>query len=161
MKKLDNVDLQILQELSKDARQPFSKIAKKIGLSIQTITKRYNQMKENSTIKRCSICVDLKKIGYTGTAHLLINCVPEGNLSRAIEQIRKKQNIIIATKTMGDHEGYAVLLFKDIVDLNQRVVNIKKLPDIDNVEFSISLFISRCFPRSQHPFHTSTNQFTI
>jgi hypothetical protein len=78
------------------------------------------------------------KIGYEGIADLLITCYPGGNLSEAIDQLKKTQNIIIATRAIGDFEGYAVLIFKDAKDLYERVHQIKNLPEIEKVEVSFA-----------------------
>ena len=52
---------------------------------------------------------------------------------------KKIQNIVIATKAIGDFEGYAVLAFKDIKDLYERVLQIKKLPGIAKIEISFTI----------------------
>ena len=129
-----------------DARKPFRSVAKKIGISTQTVIKRYNKMKAKGTIQKCSIAIDLKKIGYEGTAFLLITGSPSSNLTETINQIKNTQNIIVATKAIGDYEGYAVLPFKSPKDLFERVQNIKKLPNIEKVEVSIAVPDIQTFP---------------
>jgi hypothetical protein len=59
-------------------------------------------------------------------------------LSEAIDQLRKTQNIIIATGAIGDFEDYAVLIFKDAKDLYERVHQIKNLLGIEKVEASFT-----------------------
>ena len=136
---MDKVDLQIIAELTEDARKPFRKIGKKIGISTQTVIKRYNEMKAKGAIQICAISINIKKIGYQGTAQLLMRSLPQTNLSEAIEQLKKTQNIIIATKAIGDFEGYAVLVFKDVKDLYEKVLQIKMLPNIDEIEVSFAI----------------------
>lgn len=149
---MDKIDLEIIKELSDDARKPFRKIAKKIGISTQTVIKRYNEMKAKGTIQLCTIKIDLTKIGYKGTAHLLITSSLETSLSETIEELKSIQNIIIASKAFGDFEGYAILAFKDIEDLYEKVLQIKKLPCISNVEVSFAIPGMQHFPQSSHPF---------
>jgi DNA-binding Lrp family transcriptional regulator len=50
---MNAVDVQILIELMADAQTPFSHIAKKIGVSHETVRKRYERMKKEGTIKQC------------------------------------------------------------------------------------------------------------
>jgi len=146
---MDQIDLQIITELKDDARKPFRKIAEKIGVSTQTVIKRYNEMKESGIIQLCSISVDLQKIGYAGSAHLLITGSAGSNLSETMEQLRKTPNIILATKAIGDFEGYAVLVFKDINDLYERVIQLKRDLNIENIKVSIAIPGVQHFPRNR------------
>jgi Lrp/AsnC family transcriptional regulator for asnA, asnC and gidA len=143
---MDKIDFQIINELLEDARKPFIKIAKKIGVSIQTVIKRYNEMKAKGIIQLCAISINLKKIGYEGTAHLLITHSPGSRLSETMEQLENVQNIIVASKAIGDFEGYAVLVFKDIKDLYEKVLQIRKLPSISTVEVSFAILGMQYFP---------------
>jgi DNA-binding Lrp family transcriptional regulator len=51
---------------------PFTKIARRIGVSHETVRKRYERIKENKTIERCSIAFDRSKLGYEGSAFFYI-----------------------------------------------------------------------------------------
>ena len=135
---MDNLNLQIIKELKIDARKPFKQIAEKIGVSTQTVIKRYNKMKETGVIQFCSISINLEKIGYKGSAHLLIKSTPGSNFSKTIEKIKKTPNIIFAGRVIGDFEGYAVLEFKNIKDLYEKVIQIRSSPDIENVQVSFA-----------------------
>ncbi len=46
---MGEVDIKILTELMGDAQMPFSQIAKNIGVSHQTVGKRYERMKKEGT----------------------------------------------------------------------------------------------------------------
>ena len=59
-----------MKQLLKDAQTPFLRIAKKLGVSPETVRTRYGKMKEDGTIKRSSISIDLSKIGYQGKVFL-------------------------------------------------------------------------------------------
>jgi len=158
---MDKIDLQIITELMEDARKPFRQIAKKIGVSTQTVIKRYNELKAKGTIQFCAISMNLKKIGYGGTAYLLMTSSPGSNLSAAIEELRKTQNIVIATKAIGDFEGYAVLLFRDIKDLYERVQQIKRVPNVNKIEVSFALPGMLNFPPTRPKASKSVNEDPI
>jgi Lrp/AsnC family transcriptional regulator for asnA, asnC and gidA len=153
---MDEIDRKIISELMDDARKPFRKIAKKIGVSTPTVTKRYRELKKRGIIQRCSIQIDLAKIGYKGTAHLLIttsggNGCPRG--SEAMVQLQKFSDVIIASKAMGDFEGYAVLVFKDIEDLYEKLLKIKSLSCVSKLEISLGIPGMQIFPLKRNPFN--------
>jgi DNA-binding Lrp family transcriptional regulator len=135
---MDKLDQQIIQELAKNGRKPFRTIAEKLGVSTQTITRRYNEMKTNGTIALSTIMIDLEKIGYAGTAHILITTKPNANSSRIVEQLSKTPNIITAARAIGAYDAYAVLAFRDINDLYENVLKVREIPDLQTIDVSIA-----------------------
>ena len=98
---MDNLNQEIIQELAKNGRKPFRTIAKKLGVSTQTIMRRYNEMKTNATTALSTISIDLEKLGYAGTAHMLIRVKHNVKSSQIVEQLSKTPNVITANRTMG------------------------------------------------------------
>lgn len=143
---MDKIDEQIVTEIINDGRQPFRKIAEKIGISTPTAIKRYQELKKRGVIQRCVIQVDLLKLGYQGTAHLFITSSGGKNLSEALETIQKINGIIIAAKAVGDFDGYAVLAIRNIQDLYNKILQIKSLPSVSTLEFSIGIPGFQYFP---------------
>ena len=152
---MDNLDRKIIQELSEDARKPFMTIAKKLGTSTQTVIRRYNEMKANGTIGFSSITIDLEKIGYQGTAHMLINIKMEADSADIVEQLKKTQNVIIATRATGSYEVYAVTVFRDTNDLFETVRKIKALPNIRKVDVFFAVPGIKQFPPRVNQFCAS------
>src|SRR3989338_1136395 len=62
--KLDMKDTRILYELDMDARQPLSKIARKVGLSKEVVNYRIKSMEKECIIQGYYTALDLSKIGY-------------------------------------------------------------------------------------------------
>ena len=136
---MDDLDREIIRELSENARKPFMTIAKKLGVSTKTVIRRYDELKKNGTIVLCAIRVNLEKIGYIGTAHLLIKTEPGKSSAETINQLREKPHIFIATRTLGSHEAYAVLAFRDASDLWENVFKIRKMPEVLDVDVSFAI----------------------
>ena len=143
---MDKLDLEIVNELIKDARVSFNEIAKKIGVSTQTVIKRYNSMIKNEIIDYCSIKIDLHALGYTGIACLLLTSKSDSNPKDLMSDIVTKKNIIGATLTFGNYDVYAVLAFSDLSDLFSQIMDIKKLPHLSKIEISITNSGHRYFP---------------
>lgn len=136
---MDELDQKILQELSMDARKPFLAIAKKHGTSTKTVIRRYEEMKKDGVIVLSAVTVNLKKIGYNGTAHLLLKTTPEKSAADLVKKLSETPNIIIATRSLGTYEAYAVLAFKDINDLWENVVKIRKMPEVLDADVSFAV----------------------
>lgn len=154
---MDKIDLQIINELISDARKPFREIAKKLGISTQTVIKRYDDLKKRGIIQICAISIDANKIGYEGMAYLLMNASAGNNLTKVIERLRKTENIIIATRAIGDYEGYAVLVFKNAKDLYDRVQQIKAMPEIGTIDISFTTPVPMNIPPNTPPKNVQQN----
>ena len=149
---MDELDKLIIAELIDDARKPFREIAEKTGFSIPTIIKRFNELKKKGTIQFCCIQLDITKLGYQGTAHLLITSTGECPINEVMEQIKEITGIVIASSAFGDFEAYAVLIFRDIQELYEKVIQIRNLVSIHTVELSIAFPGLRYFPPIRNPF---------
>jgi len=61
---MDMKDRKILYELDMDARQPISRIAKKVRLSKETVNYRMKQLEKKGIIKGYYAALDISKLGY-------------------------------------------------------------------------------------------------
>jgi len=134
---MDELDLRIMKELLKDAQTPFLRIAKKLGVSPETVRIRYGKMKDDGTIKHCSISIDLSKIGYQGKVFLMITNSPNHDKSKTIDALKKMRSIFIISEMIGDFEIIAIAPVKDLDSLKKLVNKIKKLPSVNRVEFTL------------------------
>ena len=65
MEKIDKKDLRILYELDKNARQPVSKIAKRVALSNEVTAYRIKRLEKIGLIKGYYTIIDYSLLGYT------------------------------------------------------------------------------------------------
>jgi DNA-binding Lrp family transcriptional regulator len=144
MKPMDKIDLQILQELTKDSQTPFYRLAKEIGVSPRTAQKRYERMKEEGIILRPTIEVDLSKIGYVGKVHLMITNAPNQDKAITINALDKMKNVFLLAETVGDFDLIAVAMIKSVRDMISLVGDIRKLQSVERVE--VALVSDTAFP---------------
>lgn len=111
---IDDVDMQILQKLTLDGRMAFTEIGKEIGLSTNTVLKRYHKLVENGSIK-VSIQIDPKKIGYTSIMDFNIAFTTQvGSSDDIVESFAKIPDVIIITKTSGDYDLQLTAMVRDV-----------------------------------------------
>ena len=136
---MDGLDQKIIEELWEDGRKAFSVIAKKLGVSNQTVIKRYNELKVNGTISNIMIRVNLQKIGYIGVAHLFLRTTFHEKSAEIVERLKESSKAITACRTIGDHDAYAVLPFKNAKELYESLQRIKSFDGVQHVDFSFSI----------------------
>ena len=62
----DEIDEKIIHLYGKDVRQPLHKVAKDVGVSIETVRKRIKKLEKNKVIVGYKTDMDLSKLGYQG-----------------------------------------------------------------------------------------------
>jgi Lrp/AsnC family transcriptional regulator for asnA, asnC and gidA len=110
---IDEVDKQIMEKLTLDGRASFTKVAKEVGLSTDTVIKRYNKLKEKGSMK-ASIQINPNKIGYTSILDFNIAFMsPEGLSNRVVDSLAKIPDVIVITKTSGDYDLQLSTMVRD------------------------------------------------
>lgn len=131
---MDAVDVQILAELMADAQLPFSRIAKKIDVSHETVRKKYARMKKQGIIKQCTILIDGHKLGDEGTAFLMLSCAAEEKKEDVMESLKQIPDLYMIIELIGDYDFFAWSRLKNVQQLAQLVGDIRKLGNIDRIE---------------------------
>jgi len=92
--KLDLKDKKILYELDLDARQSCSKIAKKVGLSVEVVNYRIKKLEEENIITNYQIIVNLAKLGILQFKICLsFQHLNSEKLNIIIEKLKKNKSI--------------------------------------------------------------------
>ena len=133
---MDALDYLILSELLKDARMSFLAIAKKLNISPYTVGKRYEKMRENGTIVKAIISIDLSKLGYQGKAFLMITNHPGKDKQVTIDALKKMRNIIVMSEIIGDFDIIAIAPVSDIESVRTLVKEVKKVPSVQDVKIT-------------------------
>lgn len=128
---MDEIDLRIAEELMIDAQIPFRRIAFKLGISPETVRKRYDRMKREGQILLCSVSIDFSKIGYEGIVFLMIESIERSETSSSLKEMR---NVISVNRTIGDFDIMVVAVVKGIADLLMLVNEVRQLPKVKRVD---------------------------
>jgi Lrp/AsnC family transcriptional regulator, regulator for asnA, asnC and gidA len=131
---MDAVDFQILAELMADAQTPFSQVAKKIGVSHETVRKRYEKMKKEGIIRQCTILVDGHKLGDEGTVFLMLSCAREVKKEDVMRSLKQIPDLYMIIELIGDYDFYAWARLKNLNQLAQLIGDIRNLGNIDRME---------------------------
>ena len=145
MLKMDETDLFIIKKMTEDARVSFRKMAKELGVSPDTIISRYKELQEKGVIRGSTVVINPKKIGYHGMAVFMIDASPTHILateatpaesSLILEKLIQMRNIILATKTVGDHDLLAIGVARDFEHLIAIGADIAKIPGVKDLRVS-------------------------
>lgn len=143
---MDKLDRKIINCMLKDGQRPFSKIAEDLGIGTDTVIRRYNALKEEGTIQRTSIVIDLKKCGFEGTILFMIKLSVDANAKKFFDLVANLTNVIVVSHTIGDYDLLVQAIFADIPDFYSTVQTIQRFPEIEYFDVCIGRMVIHGFP---------------
>ena len=137
---IDNVDRGILSILMKDAKTPYTEIAKKMIVSAGTIHVRMKKMEEAGIVKKSRLNINYELLGYDMTSFLGIYLETGSNYKEVIEQLSIVPEIVEAHYTTGVYSIFAKIRCKNTKHM-RHVLNeeIQSVKGIQRTETIISL----------------------
>ncbi len=127
---LDERDKIIIEILTKDARTPFTEIAKALGISETAVRKRVKALEEAGVIKQYTIVIDPSKLGYNLVSLTGIDTLPE-KIFEVAEKLKEFEFVRNVYLTSGDHMIMVEVWAKDGNDLSDIISN--KIGKIEGV----------------------------
>lgn len=147
MKRIDEKDLKILKILMENSRTPVKKMAEALNISDVAVNKRIKKLESLGVIKRYTIDVDIKKLGYNVVSITGIDVAPESIFSVA-EYLKDLENVKYLALTSGDHPIMAIIFGKDNSELAKIHEEISKKEGVKRVCPSIILdVLKEDFPK--------------
>jgi len=138
---MDEIDEKIIDALTNDARTSFRKIAKELDRSPDTIINRFEKLIDAGDVRGSTVVVEPRKIGYEGMAAFHIDVSTSGGAktdsTSILKTLIKMPNIIVATKTVGDHDLLALGVIHDFDHLMKLGKEIAAIPGIKNIQTAL------------------------
>ena len=133
------LDKKIVEYLTEDARMSFRKIAKITEKSTDTIINHYNRLIESGDIRGSTVVVDIEKIGYQGIAAFEIDITSSDDITsdHIMETLIKMPNIIVATKTVGEHDILVLAVIHNLEHYQIISEEIGQIQGIKNISSDI------------------------
>ncbi len=137
---IDKVDLEILNILTLDAKKPYTEVARKVHVSGGTVHVRMNKLEEAKIVRRATLDLDYKKLGYTLTAFLGLYLQKSSLYDEVFEQLKLIEEIITIHYTTGNYSMFLKMVCKDTSHLKDILHDrIQKIDGIVRTETIISL----------------------
>lgn len=134
---LDEIDEQILTELSKNSRRSYNQLANIIGISPNTVLKRVKEMESQGIIKNYSLVIDRSKLGYDVTA--IIEITVREKLSEMERKLARFSNIYEVYDITGTSDCIVVGSFKSTSELGKFTKQLLDNPSVSRTNTHIVL----------------------
>ena len=129
MVRISEKDIAIIEMLLKDARTPFTEIARQIGVTEAAVRKRVKKLEEWGVIRGYRAVVDPRKIGYKVVAMIGFDIEPE-HYVKVVEKVREMKEVRRMLSTTGDHMVMVECWFRDG---NEMIRFVRQLESIEGV----------------------------
>ncbi len=120
MLKLDLKDRKILYELDTDSRQPYNDIAKRVGLSKDSVIYRIKKLQEEGIIKQFHTIIDVGKLGLISFRLYLKlqNTTPEKE-QEIIDYLKSRKSVTWLISIDGEYDIGLWILCTSISEMNE------------------------------------------
>ena len=137
---LDDLDLQILDILIKDARTPYLEIARICHVSGGTIHVRMKKMEDLGIIKGTKILLDMSKLGYDVCCFIGVYLDKTSSFQDAVSEMAKIKEIVELHYTTGAYTLFVKVICKNISHLQELLLSsINLIPGVQRTDTFISL----------------------
>ena len=125
-------DEEILLEIAQDSSRSFRELAKKLPISDTAIRKRVNRLTKEGIIKRYTIEIDHRKLGYELTSFIGFDTEPDAYTS-ILETIKDWSEVRSIFQTSIDHDFLMECWFKSNDELTSFIKRLENLHGVTHV----------------------------
>ena len=136
---LDEIDLKILKYLQNDGRKTASKIARKLDLTVPTITDRIKKLQDSSVIKGFQAVIDSKSVSLDVSAVITIISSSSNNHQIVIKKAVECPEVVQCFSTTGMGSLLLWASTKNSKSLEELLRKIQSWPDVTRTETQIIL----------------------
>ena len=123
---MDELDLQIIKILSKNANVTATEIKNQINLSIPAINKRIQNLKQEGIIKNFTVLTDGKKVGKPICAYIFVVLQSSSFMASLIDYANSNDDILELSAITGEYDFLLKVCAKSIDQLDEILLFLKK-----------------------------------
>ena len=137
---MDDVDLRILNIITKNARIPFKDVAVEVGISRAAVHQRVNRMVDLEVIVGSGYHIDPKKVEFKTCTYIGIFLEKGGLFSEVVEDLKRIPEIVECHYTTGQYAIFIKVYARDNEHLKTILSGqIQKIVGVASTETFISL----------------------
>ena len=129
---IDNTDLKILEILMKDAKKPFTEVAKQVFVSQGTVHVRMNKLEEAGIVDKTTLRINYAKLGYDITAFIGIYLEKSGLYDSVLAKLKEIPEVTNIHYTTGNYSMFVKIHCRDTNHL--KLVLHDKLQQVEGIE---------------------------
>lgn len=136
----DNTDLAILDVLVKDAKRPYTEVARLVHVSQGTVHVRMNKLMEAGIVEKTTLKINYARLGYDITAFIGIYLEKSALYDQVLEKLKGIPEITSIHYTTGNYSMFVKIHCRDTNHLREVLHDrMQQVAGIERTETMISL----------------------
>tara|TARA_B100001027_G_scaffold157950_1_gene111313 strand:- start:1751 stop:2212 length:462 start_codon:yes stop_codon:yes gene_type:complete len=136
--KIDNIDLKILNVLSKNAKMPYTEVAKKVFVSGGTVHVRMRKLEKMGVVRGTKLDIDYDKLGYNISSYMGIYLEKSFLYKETVKSLKKIPEIVEIHAITGQYTIFIKIICKDTSHFRNFLDTVHKVKGITRTETFMS-----------------------
>jgi DNA-binding Lrp family transcriptional regulator len=126
---LDETDIKIVRKLQDNSRISFKKLAEELDLSVDTVIRRFNNLKQRGKIRTC-ITLGAVKARVNESDWHFITLKPETDMLDVINKLSKMKGVVSVHSAIGNYDILVETLNPSFAAAREVEKKILELPEV-------------------------------
>ena len=135
---IDNIDLKILNVLSKNAKMPYTEVAKKVFVSGGTVHVRMRKLEKMGVVRGTKLDIDYDKLGYNISSYMGIYLEKSFLYKETVKFLKKIPEIVEIHAITGQYTIFIKIICKDTSHFRNFLDTVHKVKGITRTETFMS-----------------------
>lgn len=135
---VDNVDIEIVEQLTSDGRASLRSIAEEIDVSPSTASNRFRELRDNSVIEGFAPVLDYRKLGFQFNTVTQIKA-ETGKIDSIVSDLRAQDFVEQCFVVTGEADIIAISRFKNRSYLTESIKEVQKLEGVEDTRTNVIL----------------------
>lgn len=124
---LDELDLRLIHLLKENARMPYSRLAKELGISESAVRKRISKLVKSGVVKKMTIEYDLKN---EIKAVVLVKTQPPVPVPEISKNVKKIVGVDAVYEVTGEYDIVVILRAPGVEMINRFIDEVRSIPGV-------------------------------
>ena len=135
---IDNIDLKILNVLSKNAKMPYTEVAKKVFVSGGTVHVSMRKLEKMGVVRGTKLDIDYDKLGYNISSYMGIYLEKSFLYKETVKSLKKIPEIVEIHAITGQYTIFIKIICKDTSHFRNFLDTVHKVKGITRTETFMS-----------------------
>jgi Lrp/AsnC family transcriptional regulator for asnA, asnC and gidA len=135
---IDNIDLKILNVLSKNAKMPYTEVAKKVFVSGGTVHVRMRKLEKMGVVRGTKLDIDYDKLGYNISSYMGIYLEKSFLYKETVKSLKKIPEIVEIHAITGQYTIFIKIICRDTSHFRNFLDTVHKVKGITRTETFMS-----------------------
>ena len=135
---IDNIDLKILNVLSKNAKMPYTEVAKKVFVSGGTVHVRMRKLEKMGVVRGTKLDIDYDKLCYNISSYMGIYLEKSFLYKETVKSLKKIPEIVEIHAITGQYTIFIKIICKDTSHFRNFLDTVHKVKGITRTETFMS-----------------------